>query len=264
MKCEMKREMLFVGIVIWLILALVIVYATPIAPTINNISVSTMGAAGSAGGLVNYSGNGTHAGGYIFTLQISSLIQNRRWKGFVGTVTGRLTLDDGDGYTIFDWDQYSGQVGGEIYATRSAAIVNWSNINCTWGYLNTSNKTVLENENVAMFLNSSSDNITRTFNDTLHPQLSIAGDVIPANSCFSTKTYIHDRKNTSLDTFTEILLYDGSNSANGKIIFATIIDSLSQYGYRNDTNYSFQMILPENGSTSAAGVTPYYFYVELE
>jgi hypothetical protein len=255
--------LLLVCIVLYGVVIFSIVRATPIQPIINYISNATIGQAGSSGSIVNYTGNGTHAGGYIFTISLASKVQNKRWKAFIGQVSGRLTLDDGDAYTIFDWDLYTGQVGGEIYATRWSTTVNWSNINCTWGYLNTSNKTVLENENVAMFLNSSSDNITRTFNDTIHPQLSIAGDTIPANSCFSTKTYVNSSRHVN-DIFTEVVLYDGFTGIDGRIIYATVIDKTNLWGYRNDTSYDFQMLLPENGSTSAPGVTPYYFYVELE
>jgi hypothetical protein len=114
-----------------------------------------------------------------------------------------------------------------------------------------------------MSLTTTSDNVSRTFNDTIHPQLSVGSDVIPANLCFTTKTYINDTKST-LSVFTEMLLYDGSTDTDGKLIYVTFIDTTNRYGYRNDTNYDFQMILPENASSSAPGSTPYYFYVELE
>jgi hypothetical protein len=259
----MKREMLFVGIVIWLILALVFVNAAPIPPTITYVSNSTMGSANSVGAFFNYTGNGTHAGGYIFTIQVFSMIQDRKWKAFIGNVSGRLTLDDGDSYTIYDWDQFTGTIGGEIYTTRFSSAVNWSNINCTWGYSNTSNKTVLENENSALSLTSTADNITRTFNDTIHPQMQVGNRVIPQNTCFSTKTFINNSRQTT-NVFAEILLYDGISGTDGKIIYTTSIDTSNQYGYRNDTNYDFQLIVPENSSTTAPGSTPYYFYVELE
>jgi hypothetical protein len=248
----------------YLVFVFALVRADPIPPTtVVNESKSTVGAAGSTGYLVNFTGNGTHAGGYIFNLSITSKVQNKRWKAFVGSVSGKLTLDDGDGYTIFDWDEFSGTVGGEVYATRTSTAVSWVNINCTWGYTNVSNKTVLENENQAMYLNSSDDNITRTFNDTIHPQLVIGSAIIPANSCFSTKTYNASARNTDY-VFHETLLYDGTTDLDGNLIYTTVVDTSDVSGYRNDTAYDFQMIVPENGSPTWNSATPYYFYVELE
>lgn len=265
MRFKKKNKLLvLVAVAAYLVFIFSFVRADPIPPTtITNMSSSTIGTAGSTGFMVNYVGNGTHAGGYIFNLSIESKVQNKRWKAFVGYVSGKLTLDDGDGYTIFDWDQFSGSVGGEVYATRSSGAITWTNINCTWGYSNTSNKTILENENAAMVLNTSDDNITTTFNDTIHPQLIIGQVVIPANLCFSTKTYNASARNDD-NVFREILLYDGLTDTDGSLVYATIVDTFDVSGYRNDTEYDFQMIVPENGSPDWNSATPYYFYVELE
>jgi hypothetical protein len=248
-----------------------IVIAAPIPPsTIENISIQTMGATGSTGTIFNLTGNGTHAGGYVFTLRIQSKVQNKKWKAFVGNATGRLTLDDGDGYTIFDWVQFSGSVTGEVYATRSSGSVNWSNINCTWGYRRDpseyTNKTAIEIENRAMFLTSTDDNITTTFSYYNHTAILVGTINIPANNCSSLKTYVNSTAGGPLnqEIFTEVLLYDGTNESNGKVIYTTLIDSSNRYGYRNDSNYDFQMIVPENGSQGWNSATAYYFYVELE
>jgi len=264
---EFKERVIFLVILLLCTSFISFVIASPIPPTVNYIKNETMGAAGSTGTIVNLTGNGTFAGGYIFTISISSLVQNKRWKAFVGNVTGRLTLDDGEGYTIFDWSQYTGSVGGEVYATRWSDAVNWSNINCTWGYLHDQskyqNKSVIERENQALFLNNSDDNITTTFSSYNHSAIQIGSITIPANNCSSLRTYINGSQNNQ-DIFTEVILYDGTNETNGKIIYATIIDTTDQYGYRNDTNYDFQMIVPENGSPNWHSATAYYFYVELE
>ena len=273
MKVINTKELFYLisGIIIYCLICLTIVIAEPIPPTtITNISKTTMGSVGSVGTIVNFTGNGTHAGGYIFTLSIQSKVQNKKWKAFVGNVTATLTLDDGDGYTVFDWSSFSGSVSGEVYATRSSSSVNWSNINCSWGYRRDptqyTNKTVLERENQAMFLNSSDDNITTTFAYYNHTSMLIGSITIPANNCSSLKTYVNSSRGGPLnqDIFTEIALYDGTNETNGRVIYATYIDSTNRYGYRNATNYDFQMIVPENGSVSWNSATPYYFYVELE
>jgi len=266
-----EKVITLVLLAIYIITIFSLVKADPIPPSvILNLSKSTMGATGSLGTYLNITGNGTFGGGYIYTLSIQSKIQNKKWKAFVGNVTGKLTLDDGDGYTIFDWPQFSGSVKGEVYATRWPTSVNWSNINCTWGYRRDptqyQNKTVLERENQAMFLNSSDDNITTTFSYFNHSQLQVGFINIPANNCSSLKTYVNSSRGGPYneDIFTEVALYDGSNESNGKIIYATIIDATNRYAYRNDTNYDFQMILPENGSYLWNSATAYYFYVELE
>ena len=266
MKVKWKRERLFIliGLLLYAALIVALVSAVPIPPTtITNYSAETMGATGSVGKNASYSGNGTHAGGYIFTVNIQSKVQNKRWKAFVGNVTGKLTLDDASGYTVFDWDAYSGTAGGEVYATRWASTITWININCTWGYLNNSNKTVLEYENIALSQNRTDDNLTRTFNDTLHSAFTVGNRIIPANSCFSARTYNYSSRHET-DVFTEIVLYDGTTDTDGKIVYATKIDTTDLVGYKNGTSYDFQMIVPENASPSSSGTLPYYFYVELE
>ena len=114
-----------------------------------------------------------------------------------------------------------------------------------------------------MFLNSTSDNITTTFLDYNHSVLQIGTITIPANNCSSLRTYVNDSAYNQ-DIFTEVVLYDGSNESNGVIVYATSIDTTNQYAYRNDSNYDFQMIVPENGSSNWNSATAYYFYVELE
>jgi len=269
-KIERGNAVFIIGVAIYLILFLAFVAATPIPPTsITNISKETMGSTGSVGYNVSYTGNGSIAGGYIFTMEIESKVQNKRWKAFVGNVSATLTLDDGDGYTIFDWSQYGGTISGEIYATRSSEAVNWSNINCTWGYRRDQNeyqnKTVIENENIALSFNSSDDNITTTFSQYNHSLLQIGSIAIPANNCSSLRTYINDSPNNE-NIFTEVILYDGYNDNDGRIVYATFIDTSDLYSYRNDsiTSYDFQMIVPENASSTWNSQTPYYFYVELE
>jgi len=260
---KLKEKVLaLIVLVVYLVIIFSMVKADPIPPTVTYVSNETMGAAGAIGYNVSFTGNGSHAGGYIFTVSIYAKVQNKRWKAFVGNATGKLTLDDGDGYTIFDWDQFSGTVGGEVYATRWPSAVSWANINCTWGYNNISNKSFFAGENTALSL-TAADSVNRTFNDTQHPQVTIGDIIIPADECFSTRTYINDSRHTN-NIFTELVLYDGTTDVDGRIIYATIIDTSDSYAYRNDTNYDFQMIVPENGSSSAPGVTPYYFYVELE
>ena len=47
--------------------------------------------------------NFTTAGGYIATMNLTVTAQNVKWKGLVGWVSGRFTLDDSSGSTLYDW-----------------------------------------------------------------------------------------------------------------------------------------------------------------
>ncbi len=43
------------------------------------------------------------SGGYIYTVLINTTSQNPRWKAFVGNVSGKISLDNANNYTIYDW-----------------------------------------------------------------------------------------------------------------------------------------------------------------
>ena len=47
--------------------------------------------------------NRSDAGGTITTMVLSAVQQNDKWKAYVGNVSGSLTLDDSNGYTIYRW-----------------------------------------------------------------------------------------------------------------------------------------------------------------
>ena len=97
------------------------------------------------------------SGGRIADLSVNATIQNPRWKAFVGNVTGKFTLDDPEGSTVFDWTISS--ITGRIYATSNYSAISWSTTNC-------SNVTTLEYENYRLNHTRADDNITKTFNAT--------------------------------------------------------------------------------------------------
>jgi hypothetical protein len=223
----------------------------PMPPTVDYIMNET-GAVTTATSYVNTTG------GSITTMVLNATSQNLRWKAFVGNVSGTLTLDDASGNTIFDWATSS--VGGEIYATRSSNAINWNNINCTWGVTRSpTNRTIEENENRLMNHTSPADNITATFSTKNHTGFYVNNIYISSNSCYSIHTYINSTKQYT--NFEEILLYDGTNSTNGAIVYTSIIEQ-DRRGFDNET-YDFQMIVPENGAQGFRSSTPYYFYAEL-
>src|SRR3989338_3554648 len=126
-----KLKTLFLTIALFSIasFALSLVYAAPTGPTATILGNSTKVSAN--GTNVNSTINGTISpGGYIFTTSLNSVQQNTRWKGYVGNVSGTLTLDDANDNTLFQWSLST--VTGEVYATRASGNINWSGINCTW------------------------------------------------------------------------------------------------------------------------------------
>ena len=243
-------------------------YAAPSGPIVTVLGNSTKTPSNAT--KINASINGSLTpGGYIFTANLNSLQQDTRWKAYVGNVTGTLTLDDADDNTIFQWSLTS--VTGEVYATRASGSINWSGINCTWrgesiARYNESNRTVEEFENRALNQSNKDDNITATFSKANHSSFTTGSIAIGKNECFTVQTYQKDAAQVFADSnnanFTPVILYDGTNITNGNVVYETKIES-DVTGYRSDSTYDFQMLLPENGLAGFAGSTAYYFYVEL-
>lgn len=189
------------------------------------------------------------SGGYIGSFNVSVTQLNSRWKAFVGHLTGKFTLDDANGSSIYDWAMTT--TTGRVYATTNATSIIWSNINC-------SNFTYLEEENNKMSHTNPNDNITVTFDwqaPMTHDPFYVGGEFIAGDTCPTLNTYV---ANASQDTvFEEMALYDGVNT-----VYSTIVED-DVLGYDNFTRYDFQMIVPENGSAIFTGSTAYYIYVEL-
>ena len=267
---------LILAISVVLSLVLISVYAAPIGPTVTVLGNTTKNDTPAT--KVNSSINGTISpGGYIFTLKLTSEQRNTRWKAYVGNVTGTLVLDDAYDNTIYQWTLSS--VAGEVYATRSAGSVNWSGINCTWiadGRENktwdminrsTSNRTPEHNENLALSQTSKDDNITATFAYRNHSSITIGSVEIGKDECYSVQTYVENNAQSFTDSntanFTEIILYDGAyNTTTGNVVYATEMEQ-DKIGYRSDSTYDFQMIVPEVATVGFSSSTAYYFYVEL-
>lgn len=246
------------------------VYALPIGPSVTVLGNQSKQSA--VGTKVNSSINGTISpGGHIFTMSIASEQQNTRWKGYVGNVTGTLVLDDANDNTLFSWT-LSSSLTGEVYATRSSGNINWTGINCTWiregsRRYNESNRSAEESENAALSHTNKDDNITATFAMANHTAITVGSVVIGRNECFSVQPYQRNAAQAFTDSntanFTEAILYDGAyNTTNGNVIYETKIER-DLVGYRSDSTYDFQMILPESGAVGFTGSTAYYFYVEL-
>lgn len=198
-------------------------------------------------GPVNEPANSSAEGGTITTLFINISKQATNWKGYVGNVTGQLSLRDSLNYSIYDWKISS--ITGEIYASRLSSIA-WEKINCT-------NLSMIEEEDSALGIpHNSIDSINRTFNRSIHTSFYVSTIFIENSTCPAIATNINStiQEYSESSFFQEILLDDGSG-----LVFVNIIEQGIE-GY-NKQAYDFQMIVPDSHSTSTA--TTYYFWAEI-
>ena len=242
MQKQIKLGIGFVFAIAVLVAAGMHAYAVPVGPTITFISNETKAVTPTR--FINTTG------GSITTVVLNTTAQDLRWKAYVGNVTGKLTLDDANDNTLFDWTITN--ILGEVYATRSSESINWSGINC-------SNSTHISMEELALNHSNKDDNITSTFNTQIHNGFFAGTRQILANTCFSVHTFVNSTRQQT--KFEEVSLYDSAIQGNGHVIYATPLEQDS-YGFDNNT-YDFQMIVPENGLATWSSSTAYYFYVEL-
>jgi hypothetical protein len=220
-----------------------LVLAAPSGPTVTLIKNET--ATPDTAAIINTTG------GSITTLTLNVTSQNYKWKAYVGNVSGTLVLADAQAYSLFDWTLTF--VSGEVYATRTSAPINWTNINC-------SNTTHMYNENIALnHTGNPDDNITSTFDTSTHNEFYVGTRRVHQNTCFAIHTNVNNVSQST--SFEEVVLYDGSNATNGDIVFATTLEQ-NVLGYNNQS-YDFQMIVPERGLAGWSSSTAYYFYAEL-
>ena len=189
----------------------------------------------------------TAAGGSFTTLLLNVTSQTSKWKAYLGNVTGKLTLDNSNNKTIYDWALTV--VQGEVYVSRNNSI--------TFSSLACANRGNITAEDTYMNINSSSDDsINKTFNQSIHRSFVIGGTgTIQNSTCPAIATYINDTSQPAAEnaTFQEIFMSDGRNP-----VFVALLND-NKVGYDQGI-YDFQIIVPE---TPTGILTPYYFYAEL-
>jgi len=226
-------------IVLALILSLSFVIAGPTGVSITSNTTQTV-AETAASSL-------TTAGGTFTTMVLNGTFQNLRWKAYVGNVTGILTLDDSNGYTIYNWNLTS--IAGEVYVSRNSTI-SWSSITCASG-------SRLSAEQQFLSMNDTSvDSINKTFNTTTHKSFYVGTTQIANSTCRNIATYINDTKQSVSETskFQEVLLSDSVN-----MVYAVILED-NVLGF-DTSRYDFQLIVPEDDTKTTP--TTYYFYAEI-
>jgi len=203
--------------------------------------------------------------GNISQLTLFGRSQTKHWQGYYGEITGMITLDDAQNWTLYQWPDDDPQ--GEIYAAINGTV-DWMSVECfnmSEGVgAGANNVTYWETYHNITF--DDVDGIDETFNRTDHTTFDV-GDVT-VNNCPTTYTYVNDLYQTT--NFEEILLQDSS----GLLIFSTIIEddtpgaSADIVGFDGAT-HDFQLLVGEDGTSRVAGVrnqavTVYYFYVDLQ
>lgn len=198
--------------------------------------------------------NRSDAGGTITTLGLSVTQQNDKWKAYVGNISGVLTLDDANGFTIFEWAMTDADVTGEVYASRNNSPV--------WGSIDCANDSTIEGEDSDLGFGATAvDAINRTFNESTHAAVVVAGNTINADTCRSTATFVNDtRQSQSTADFQEILFASGLD-----IVYVTKLNqnALSYIGEFNASfnhTVDFQLLLADDVTATAS---TYYFFVEI-
>ena len=190
--------------------------------------------------------NRTDPGGSITTLVLNALQQTNRWKAYIGNVTGTLTLADGSGDSIFSWALDDSSITGEVYSSRSDNIL-WSQIRCADNTIVTSEETFLGMDSSDIY------SITETFNETLHPELTVGSTVITEDTCASTSTYVNDAPQSQASADFPLTLLDDETN----LVFVNPLNP--QTAGFDGSLFDFQMIVPNNPSDS----TTYFFYAEI-
>ena len=191
-------------------------------------------------------------GGTITILNLNADQQNDGWKGYVGNVTGKFTLDDSDGYSIYDWT-FTITVG-EVYITR-ASSPTWSGAECAGTTVITAEETYFN------MLPAQADEITDTFNETIHANFRVGSINITNSTCPSTFTYQNDTRPTTRNEsipFQEVLLQ--MNGTSDDLVYVSLLET-DAMGYNVNRTFDFQAIIPDN--TTFDGMTIYYFFAEL-
>lgn len=264
----------------------VIAASQPEGPTELTIHNSSRRSAFPTSSTTAYAGNITH-----ITLTGQTVTQS--WQGFVGNVSGTITLDDARNYTLYDWTL--GDPEGEVYATYVSSI-DWTtgNVLC-WNWSHTEpggDGTYLvlgelegwdetgapAGTQVIGAAVDDVDGVNETFTcdrceakssiTTTHTDFYVGGQFINGTGtdidypnqgggpCPVVKLY----NETSDNYFEEVILYhDGTSDG---VVYTSLIQ-VNEGGYNNET-WDFEMIVGENGHNGDIASTTYYFYVELE
>ena len=183
--------------------------------------------------------------GNVTELVINATTSTQTWQGYYGNVIGSIILANSNNKSMIDWDITG--VAGQVYASRSPTISDWTSIGCTSG-------AQIDSEDVYLNATGKADGVNQTFsNSTAHSEFYVGTKKIDAGGCYA----LNLRNNTAESSdWQEVLL----STAEG-IVYTSILTT-DKEGF-NGSSYDFQMIVGENGRFGNTATTPYYFWIEL-
>jgi len=231
-----KGIFLSVIVLVFLVLAIGAVLATPNGANVTFVSSSSAGS--------NLADNYTAYAGNVTELTVYGLSNTQAWQGYFGNVTGVVQLADASKHVMYNWSMANAK--GEIYASNSSSIT-WSSIKC---YNITANGAALE---TAYNISSSDvDGVGETFRLNNTAAFAVGGVSFSAGQCNNTKVYGPG----GAGAFDEVLLTDNSNT-----VFTSILNN-DVNGFDSKT-HDFEMLVLDDGHNGDASPTMYYFYLEL-
>jgi len=204
--------------------------------------------------------------GNVTALVISDIINTQAWQGYYGNISGSITLDDADNFTLYDWQV--ADAAGEIYASNATGV-DWTKIYCVNVSPNRNNVSNIEHSSfngsqleLDFGINTTDkDGLNETFNDTYIDTIGFEVGSITINNedgCSMARPYVTGAYSDS--AYQEVILSD-----NNSLIFTSLLlnDQDSYQDGAGDTA-DFEMLVLEDGHTANGLITTSYnFYVEL-
>lgn len=184
--------------------------------------------------------------GNVTELSINATAVTTSWQGYYGNITGNIILADASGNNFYNWSIT--QPSGEVYASRNDSIT-WTGINCSQAADVATEEAYLGQQA------TDPDSVSNTFVLTTHPAFFVGAKNM--TGCYSTHAY--DSTGGQGTGFWQVLLTD----TQGYTVYTSVIDSSVQTGF-NNRPWQFELLVGENGKVGNEGITPYYFYVELQ
>jgi hypothetical protein len=222
------------------------------------------------------------AAGNITSLNIFGKTVTQSWQGYVGNVSGAITLDDSHNNTIFNWTISSAK--GEIYATYLPTVDwtagrvycwNWSGgglpkdetlrLGELEGWDTTPGDVPLNTKTLGLSEPNAADSINNTFSPagTLAHSNFYVGDQLINGSIESSCPLVKLYNSTGHGVFEQVLLFSNYTDFDNRGVIYTSILKSGVIGF-DGNRWDFQMIVGVNGHNGNSEATPFYFYVELE
>jgi hypothetical protein len=191
----------------------------------------------------------TAQGGNITHLSVITNSQTKTWQGFVGNITGNLTLSDASNNRLYSWNLTN--ISGQIYASRNGTI--------NWNQISVQNDCSVDED----LTGKGSDRVSKTFDPSANNISYSVGNIqINASTTCAALPNVNDTKQKQLGTylFENTILTRGTVPNGNQSIYVGILQANGVNGF-DGQYYNFQLLVPVN---KTSGFTTYYLYAELQ